>query len=60
VFVSLRKENDKQVPAGSQHNDKRERLFSGVPHASGITPSSLEELMHFCGSHDVTHPGSGS
>jgi hypothetical protein len=35
VFVSFRKENDKQLPAGSQHNDRRARLFSDVPHASG-------------------------
>jgi hypothetical protein len=35
VRVSFRKENDKHVPAGSQHNDMRESLFSGIAHASG-------------------------
>src|SRR5215470_370965 len=53
VCVSFRKENDKQVPAGSQHHDKPERCFSVV--AQAVTSS----LMHFCGSHDVTHPGRG-
>ena len=55
----LEQEYDKQPPAGSLQQNQRERLFSGVPHASGITPSSLEELMHFCDSHDVTPQGSG-
>jgi hypothetical protein len=34
VCVSFRKENDKHVPAGSQHNDTCERRFSRIAHAS--------------------------
>jgi hypothetical protein len=30
------------------------------PMLQAVTSSSLEEPMHFCGSHDVTQPGSGS
>jgi hypothetical protein len=34
-FVSFRKENDKQMPAGFSQINQCERLFSGAPHASG-------------------------
>jgi hypothetical protein len=35
VRVTFRKENDKHVPAGSQHHDTHESLFSGIAPASG-------------------------
>jgi len=60
VGVSFHKENDRHLPVASQHNDKGERRFSGVPHASAVTSSSLRERMHCCGRHDVTHPEAGS
>ena len=59
LFVFFIKENDKKQPAGSQHNDKSERLFRGIPFMSQTIASFSKELMRFCGSHDVNHPGSG-
>jgi hypothetical protein len=59
LFVFFIKENDKNLPAGSQQNDKSERLFRGIPSMSQTKATFSKKLTRFCGSHDVNHPGSG-
>ena len=60
VFVSLSRNTTSNCLL-VLHNRTSVKDFSQVfrmPQA--VTSSSLKELMHFCDSHDVIHPGSGS
>ena len=68
VFVAVpgvpaHKENDKQLPAGSQKKtsvkDFPEVFLTRLRQSHLYIFFYMKELMHFCGSHDVNHPEPG-
>jgi len=63
LFVPFIKENDKQLPAGSQKKtsvkDFPEVFLTRLRQSHLYIFFSMKELMHICGSHDVNHPEPG-